>query len=153
MALRNRMHQQMKIEQMKIEDLDQIMMIEEQAFNVPWQRSFFEYDLKQQNRYCFVAKQDDIVLGYTNVWHFADEIQLANIAVRQENRKQGIGSSLLREVIKIAQQNQCRSIILEVRISNIAAQHMYEKFGFKSILVRKRYYPDGEEALVYKKNL
>ncbi|MBS4016467.1 MAG: ribosomal protein S18-alanine N-acetyltransferase [Candidatus Latescibacteria bacterium] len=138
---------------MTSQDLDQIILIEKQSFKIPWQRSFFEYDLKQNNRYCLVAKENDIVLGYANAWHFADEMQLANIAVKKEQRKQGVGSRLLQEVVNIAQENQCQSIILEVRISNTAAQYMYEKFGFKSIFVRKRYYPDGEEAIVYKKSL
>jgi ribosomal-protein-alanine N-acetyltransferase len=141
------------IERTTAADLDQVMQIEKESFKIPWQRSFFEYDLKQSNRYCLAAKENGIVLGYANAWHFGDEMQLANIAVKKEQRKQGIGRRLLQEVIKIAKENQCQSIILEVRISNTAAQYMYEKFGFKSIFVRKRYYPDGEEAIVYKRSL
>lgn len=141
------------IERMTENDLEQIIAIEKETFKQPWQRSFFEYDLQQPSRYCLVAKQNNIVLGYANIWHFADELQLANIAVKKEYRKQGIGTFFLQEIINIAKEKRCRSIILEVRISNTAAQYLYEKFGFRSIFIRKQYYPDGEEALVYKKSL
>lgn len=138
---------------MAISDLDQILQIEAQTFKTPWKRDFFEYDLHQPNRYCLVAKHDKIILAYAHIWHFADEMQLVNIAVRKEHRRSGIGTKLINEIIRIAKEEKCRSIILEVRISNVAAQLLYEKFGFRSIFVRKRYYPDGEEALVYKKSL
>ncbi|MEO0075390.1 MAG: ribosomal protein S18-alanine N-acetyltransferase [candidate division WOR-3 bacterium] len=138
------------IQKMTNKDLEQVLEIERESFAFPWQRSFFEYDLAQNNRYCLVAKKDERVVGYANLWHFADELQLANIAVSKKFRRQGIGSALLNQVIEIAKAKKCQSVFLEVRVSNITAQKLYEKFNFQPVFKRKRYYPDGEDAIIYR---
>jgi ribosomal-protein-alanine N-acetyltransferase len=143
----------MIIQKMKQEDLDQVMYIEQTSFKAPWKRSFFEYDLQHQGGYCYVAKEKEEILGYANAWYIADEMHLANIAVHLKHRHMGIGMQLLKKIIEVAQKNKCRSILLEVRISNLIAQKLYEKFGFIKLYTRKKYYPDGEEAIVYEKRL
>jgi ribosomal-protein-alanine N-acetyltransferase len=40
-----------------------------------------------------------------------------------------------------------------VRVSNEPAKSLYQKQGYKEVTVRKRYYPDGEDALIMQKNL
>ncbi|MCX7785426.1 MAG: ribosomal protein S18-alanine N-acetyltransferase [candidate division WOR-3 bacterium] len=143
----------MQIEPMTLEDLDQVMAIEKSCFVSPWKRSFFEYDICRKEAQCFVAKEKDKVIGYVDAWFIADEVHLANIAVAQEFRRQGIASQLLAKIIEIAQKKNCKKIFLEVRLSNIIAQKFYEKFGFRRIYQRKKYYPDGEDALIYEKVL
>lgn len=138
---------------MQLSDLDQVMTIEKASFPTPWKRSFFEYDLRRKGGYCFVAKENDEILGYVNAWHIGDELHLANIAVAGKSRHQGIGSALLTKIIDIALENNCTRIFLEVRVSNTIGQKFYEKFGFTTFYLRKKYYPDGEDAIVYGKNI
>ncbi len=138
---------------MKIDDLVQVMVIEQASFKDPWKRSFFEYDLKQKDGHCYIAKENKQIVGYIVAWHIIDEMHLANIAVATSYRHKGIGCQLLSRVINIAQKNKCKKIFLEVRISNTIAQKFYEKFGFCPIYQRKKYYPDGEEAIVYVKSI
>jgi ribosomal-protein-alanine N-acetyltransferase len=143
----------LKIKEMTLADLDQVMIIEQESFRIPWERSYFEYDLKRPGGYCYVAKEDGKTLGYVDAWHIADEMHLANIAVTESHRHKGIGSQLLSKIIQVARKNKCIEIFLEVRASNLIAQKFYEKFGFTAIYTRKKYYPDGEDAIVYQKQL
>lgn len=143
----------MKIVPMQLKDLDQVMEIENKSFAFPWKRSFFEYDLRRPNGCLLVAKQDDTILGYIDAWQIDDELHLANIAVAPDYRQQGIASKMILKLIEIAKKRHIKSIYLEVRVSNKIAQKLYEKFGFVNIYNRKNYYPDGEDAMVYKKSL
>lgn len=143
----------MRIEPMTLKDLDQVMAIEQTSFTSPWKRSFFEYDINRKDAQCFVAKEKDKVIGYVDAWFISDEVHLANIAVDKDFRRQGVASKLLSKIIEIAQQKNCQKILLEVRLSNVIAQKFYEKFGFKKVYQRPKYYPDGEDALIYEKAL
>jgi ribosomal-protein-alanine N-acetyltransferase len=143
----------MKIDKMQIGDLDKIMAIENASFVIPWKKSFFEYDLRRPDGYCYVAKGNDEILGYIDAWHIADELHLANLAVIDSSRHKGIGSQLLLKIVEVARINRCAKIFLEVRLTNIIAQKFYEKFGFHKLYHRKKYYPDGEDALIYEKEL
>lgn len=142
-----------KIVPMKQEDLDQVMAIEQVTFKDAWKRSFFEQTLKRKNSFSFVVKENNRVIGYMNAWQVEDEMNLDNIAVAEIYRNKGIGSQLMSKLIEISKENRCKKIFLEVRISNIAAQKLYQKFGFERLYSRKKYYPDGEEAIVYRKIL
>jgi ribosomal-protein-alanine N-acetyltransferase len=143
----------MKIEPMKLEDLDQVMIIEQASFKQPWERSFFKYDLKRPGGHLFVAKDGDEILGYIDAWQITDEMHLANIAVTLNYRHIGIASQLLSKLIELAKENNCQDIFLEVRASNEIAQKFYEKFGFVKGYKREKYYPDGEDAIIYRKRL
>ena len=65
----------------------------------------------------------------------------------------GIGSKLYLTLENKTKELNAREILLEVRKSNIKAQKFYEKFGFKEIFVRPKYYKNGEDALILRKEL
>jgi ribosomal-protein-alanine N-acetyltransferase len=87
------------------------------------------------------------VLGYVLFWHVVDEIHLLNVAVTPASRRQGIGRALVEHVIGYARSNEAARVLLEVRVSNLAAIRLYEAFGFESFNVRRQYYSDGEDGL------
>ena len=79
---------------------------------------------------------------------------LISIAVLAPYRRRGIGSSLLRATIEAAREiYDVDSIYLEVRVSNMPAIKLYEKFGFRKVRRIKSYYRDGEDAYVMVKRL
>lgn len=95
------------------------------------------------------AAQGQLILGYAGLWFLADEAHLANIAVREAYRRRGIGELLLSRCIELAGELNARSITLEVRVSNLAAQALYEKYGFAPVGTRRGYYTDNkEDALI-----
>jgi ribosomal-protein-alanine N-acetyltransferase len=90
-----------------------------------------------------------LILGFAAVWFMADEAHLANIAVREACRQQGVGEHLLISVIRLAVERGARFITLEVRASNQAAQALYAKYGFDEVGIRHGYYSDnGEDAVL-----
>jgi ribosomal-protein-alanine N-acetyltransferase len=72
------------------------------------------------------------------------------IYVDPEFRNQGIGTDLFSKLVRIVfDDHKTENLFLEVRVSNIGAQKLYEKFGMKKSKVKRSYYSDGEDALVY----
>jgi ribosomal-protein-alanine N-acetyltransferase len=89
------------------------------------------------------------VVGYTGLWLMVDEAHITTIAVHPKYRGAGLGELLLVRMIDTAQEIGARWLTLEVRKSNYVAQRLYEKYTFKEMGVRRRYYSDnGEDALV-----
>jgi ribosomal-protein-alanine N-acetyltransferase len=78
----------------------------------------------------------------------ADEAHLANIAVREAYRHQGMGERLLIASIQLAIEHNARFITLEVRASNKIAQALYRKYGLIEVGTRRSYYLDNKEDAV-----
>jgi [ribosomal protein S18]-alanine N-acetyltransferase len=84
----------------------------------------------------------------------ADEIQILNLAVHPDYRRQGVGRHLMQFLLLHAQEKKVLSIFLEVRPSNRAAQALYRSLGFEVIHRRPGYYgPEGEDALVLQRSV
>jgi ribosomal-protein-alanine N-acetyltransferase len=94
------------------------------------------------------AGQGEKVLGFAGLWFMADEAHLANIAVRQDCRRKGVGELLLVAVINLAIEQKARFITLEVRASNKEAQALYSKYGLIEAGTRRGYYMDNKEDAV-----
>ncbi len=93
-----------------------------------------------------VADIGAMVVGYVVLVYREEEAKIMSIAVKKEFRRRGIGKMLLREAIKKAREKGAKRLLLEVRVSNIAAQELYKKFGFRVAGVIESYYSDGESA-------
>ena len=93
------------------------------------------------------AGRSDIV-GYVSVWYQGEEAHITEIAVREKLRGRGIGELLLIGSLGAAVGYGSRVMTLEARVSNFIAQNLYEKYGFKSVGIRKGYYSDNREDAV-----
>jgi ribosomal-protein-alanine N-acetyltransferase len=89
-----------------------------------------------------------LILGFAGLWFMADEAHLANIAVRESYRQQGVGERLLISAIKLAMEHNANIITLEVRASNRTARALYKKYGFAEVGIRPAYYTDNKEDAV-----
>ena len=137
------------IKPMGLHDIDQIMEIENVSFPTPWHEKIFELELKKPRTLQLVCKKDSKITGYLVSWMMYDEIHILNIAVHPDFRRNGIAKQLIDYTINHFANKGAIAVILEVRTSNIAAQNLYEKLGFKLLRARKSYYTDtGEDALV-----
>jgi len=89
------------------------------------------------------------IVGYAGLWLMTDEAHITTIAVDPDYQGYSIGELLLLGLIDRAQQIGARWLTLEVRTSNKVAQNLYEKYTFKEMGLRRRYYSDNnEDALV-----
>lgn len=143
-----------KIVRMSKEHLDDIMIVENLSFSSPWSKKSFETELENDSAVYFAAVDgSERAVAYGGFWLVCGEGQITNIAVHPDFRERGIGKKILLEMIENAIGSGAQSITLEVRQSNAAAQKLYSGLGFKNVGMRKRYYADGENALLMTKKL
>jgi ribosomal-protein-alanine N-acetyltransferase len=131
--------------------LDGVLEIEEASFNNPTTREWYERELDRPE-VCFIyvlRTPESPVAAFCAFWRVADQAHINNLAVRPEVRRRGLGSQLLQWVIAEARRLGAATLSLEVRRSNIAAQRLYLRAGFREEAVRKSYYTQPvEDALV-----
>lgn len=140
---------QLVIEPMREEDIPQIMRIERMCFPTPWHENAFYAELHHEPACYLVAKVDGQVVGYGGMWVIMDEAHITTLAVKPGYRRQHIGERLLLALLEVALARRARRVTLEVRMSNIPAQNLYAKYGFRAVAIRKGYYADTrEDALI-----
>ncbi len=135
---------------MRMEDIPAICAIEQEAFPTPWSYEAFRNELIH-NFYAhyLVMQWKDEVIGYGGMWTVMDEAHVTNIAIRKDFRGKKLGNRLMAEIQETARLLGAKKMMLEVRPSNIVAQQLYKKFGFRTCGVRKGYYTDNnEDALI-----
>ena len=89
------------------------------------------------------------ILGYGGFWLMVGEAHISTIAVQPKWRRRGIGELLLVAMLDRAIELEADMATLEVRVSNVTAQNLYHKYGFRQVGLRRRYYRDSnEDALI-----
>lgn len=136
-------------EDLSADHLSDVLEIERLSFKTPWSKFAFIHEIEFEKSVFKVLKLKGRLVGYGGFWHILDEIHISNIAIHPDYRRRGLGKMLLTHLLEEAVARGAAKASLEVRRSNTAARHMYEKLGFKVVTVRKNYYvPEGEDALV-----
>lgn len=133
-------------------DISSVVEIERQSQLEPWsERSFLE-ELGRLHSHMLAARLGSDTstpsrawaageaAGYLCYWCVADEVQILNIAVHPDFRRQGIAAALLAHAIEKGREKKVKLVTLEVRKSNDAARRLYESFGFKIVGERPNYY-------------
>ncbi len=140
----------LQIVPMRAGDLDAISAIERASFDSPWPPDAYRSELETNRlaQYLVVRAAAEIV-AYGGMWLMVDEAHVITFAVHPAWRRQQIGGRLLLAMLDIALDAGAREATLEVRLSNLPARRLYEKFGFRPVGLRPRYYNDnGEDALI-----
>jgi len=90
----------------------------------------------------------ELILGFMGLWLLVEEAHIVTLAVREGQRRRGLGELLLIAAIEMALAQELERMTLEVRRSNEAAVALYYKYGFTRVGVRSRYYENREDALI-----
>lgn len=96
----------------------------------------------------FIALVNNKRAGYVGSWLTLPNAEILNLFVSEYYRGLGIGLLLMDEVIMVCNDNEIENLTLEVRVSNEYAVKLYEGLGFKQGTIRKKYYQNGEDALL-----
>ncbi len=138
------------IDDMRLDDLDAVQAVERASFPVPWPANAFRHELTQnKNAHYIVAREGDHIVGYAGLWLSLDEAHVTTFAVLPEHRRRKIGERMLLSLFDRAERLGAEWLTLEVRASNLPAQRLYEKYGFRPAGIRRRYYSDNnEDALI-----
>jgi ribosomal-protein-alanine N-acetyltransferase len=137
-------------------DCGPIHDIEASSSTVPWSPDAIARELSNPNGFNFLAVTDDepAAAGFIFAAVVADELSIHNIATHSGMRRQGIARGLLEFVLDRARSRGALSAYLEVRSKNVPAITLYEKLGFQSVSVRKKYYSvDNDDAIIMCKKL
>jgi len=149
-------------EPMQQSDVATVAATERLVFTMPWSANAYSYELRANPlSHYYVARArvlprgldekglDPSIIGYGGFWMMLDEAHICTLGVHPDWRQRGVGELLLSTMIREAAALTAQVVTLEVRVSNVAAQRLYEKYGFIPVGVRKGYYSDnGEDALI-----
>ena len=138
-----------EIRRLTYADLPQVIAVERRAFPTPWSLAMFVLELSKPSGICLAAWREGadgapelcgylICSRYDTIWH------VMNVSVDPSVRRAGIATSLLDAVIARIGDPEAQ-FTLEVRVSNSPAISLYERFGFLTAGVRRRYYQDNQE--------
>ncbi|MFH2033944.1 MAG: ribosomal protein S18-alanine N-acetyltransferase [Candidatus Margulisiibacteriota bacterium] len=130
----------MKTEKAKKDDLKSIVEIEKLSFDHPWTEETLEESIDKT----WAVKIENKIVAFIIYELIIDEIHIIHMAVHPDYRRKGIAKKMIEKALS----EKAKVAFLEVRKENTPAQRLYESFGFKEISRRKKYYPDGADALV-----
>ena len=136
---------------MRPEDVPEVLSIERASFTTPWSGTLFMNEIYKPLSVAKVMRSGENIVGYICADQVLDEGHILNVTVHPEHRRRGMAAHMVAHVIGLLAGRACKTIYLEVRMSNEAGLRMYEKSGFTMISVRKRYYTSPEEDAVIMK--
>ena len=136
------------------EDLNEIAALERECFpSDPWNVRMLAESFLSGRFFGSLLEEEGVITAYGGISFVEDEAELELIATAEMYRRCGRAEKILHDLFEGAIQRGIKRIFLEVRVSNSSALMMYLKNGFQGIYARSRYYPDGEDAIVMKKEL
>lgn len=141
------------IRQARIEDIQQMLVIEQTFGKDAWNKQQFLSELTNEYATYIVALDQQTIVGYCGEVSMIDQADIQTIAVSPLYRSQGIGYQLLSSMIGHLKSENIKEIFLEVDVTNHIAIALYQKFKFQTIGKRKNYYANGNDALVMRKEI
>jgi ribosomal-protein-alanine N-acetyltransferase len=130
--------------------LDAVVAMERRAYEHPWTHGNFADSLRAGYQAQLLCA-GDVLLGYFVAMRGVDEVHLLNITVDPDCQGQGWGRVMLDALSLWSRSQGAEWLWLEVRTSNLRAQQVYERYGYRRVGERKHYYParvGREDAIV-----
>lgn len=136
------------VRKMEFRDIKKVVELEEKYLLESLGEKLLASELSEKNNGVsfYVIENDDVVIGYIGRYYFSQEAEVLNFVVDESYQRQGYGQKLFDKMVE--DMKDVKKITLEVRASNIKGINFYTKNGFKQVGVRKRYYKNGEDALL-----
>ena len=133
---------------------EKIAEVNEKYFPDGWNLNVLKESFNSGRFFVFGAfNEKEELVAYISYSVAADSADIEDVFVIPEERGKKISSLLADKTLKDLKEKGVREVFLEVREKNSVARNLYEKFGFYIVSVRKKYYNDGENAVIYRKEL
>ncbi len=133
-------------------DAEAIAELEKACIECPWSERQIAESIKDNGYTFFVAKYEDMLVGYIGCNWCLDEGNICNVAVSEKMRRNGIATLLINELCIEADNRGAGKLFLEVNENNVSAKSLYEKLGFVTLYRRPNYY-GSDSALVMVKEI
>jgi ribosomal-protein-alanine N-acetyltransferase len=128
-------------------DLPNIALIENSSFDQPYPLDLLKKLSLQHGGSFLVAEENGTLLGYCVASLNRGAAHLISIGVLRESRRKGVGTSLLKHLVRFLLNHGVDELWLEVKSENNEAVSLYERFGFERMNIVQDYYSDGSAAL------
>ena len=141
---------------LKFEYCERVAEIAKKCLPECWSLNGVQDVLRYNHNIYYVAKDldKDEVIAFAGIMVVVDEVELLNIAVEEEYRRQGVAQMLLSQLIVESKNSGAYRMLLEVRKSNLGARHFYSKNRFGILGERKNYYSNpNEDAIIMERVL
>jgi ribosomal-protein-alanine acetyltransferase len=129
-----------------------VLSIEEQNSDYPWSQLQFTTSIENNDNLCYCLSLNGKTVGYLIAMLAVDIVDILNIGIDPDYKRQGHGTALLNHLIKELKKRSIREILLEVRAANKSAIQFYKRQGFKEISVRKNYYTKNSKNQSYRED-
>lgn len=137
-----------EISTMMLNDLEQIKKNLQTDFDDFWNFKIFKEELANNNSMYLILRYENEIVSFGGIKIILDEADIMNIVTKKDKRNQGFAKFLLNELIAIAEEQNCKTITLEVDENNLPAINLYKDFDFKEVGKRKNYYKNGNTAIL-----
>ena len=134
----------MTVEKLTAAHLSAVAELEAVCFADPWSEKALVL-LVSDGAYGAVCFSEGRAMAYGGVVWAPDEGQITNIATHPDARRNGMGAAILEHLIAEARSRGCEQLSLEVRVSNIPAIALYERYGFVKMGIRRGFYKHPTE--------
>ena len=131
-----------------VADLPAILAVERSCYDQPWSDRQFRDELVNIYGHIDLLLADGELAGYHCWWLLCGELHVLNLATAPAFRRRGVAAKLLQTALAAAARQGLERALLEVRAGNEPAISLYRRFGFRESGRRRRYYADGEDALL-----
>lgn len=125
-----------------------LLPIENECFEFPWTEKIMQEEFENNDRFYYIAKVKDEIVGYIGIWNTGDDLNILKIAVIPRFRNLSIGQKLIETAVNLRNEKGFKQLFLEVDDKNEKAINLYKKCGFEVASIRKRYYQNGDDCLV-----
>ena len=134
-------------------DIDVVDPLEQELFPLdPWSIDQWWRELAQLHNHYFVVESAGELCGYAGLSISGSDADIQTIAIADSFQGKGIGRKLLNQLVARSRELGVTYIFLEVRSDNTSALSMYSSFGFAEISKRAKYYPDGTDAVILRRD-
>lgn len=139
----------MRFRKWTADDIIPLAKLEQEIFPDPWSVYAITEALMHDLFHGTILESDDgQIIGYYGFYSFPPEAHVANVAIVPSFQGKGFGKLLFEKLLEEAENLDDIDLTLEVRPSNEKAVRLYETHGFATEGRRKKYYGDGEDALI-----
>ncbi len=128
-------------------DMPEVLEIERRSFEYPWSKADFVRALQHRNALGQVAEIDDRVVGFMVFALYGTRIELWNLAVAPDCRRQGVGRAMIAERLKALSAQRRHMLAANVREHNLAAQVFFRELAFRCVAVMRRFYDDTPDGV------
>ena len=137
----------LSVRQAQVKDISQILLLEQSLYQgkQPWNSMAFHTEISRNDSLYLVVLQTKSLIGLIGVRFDSSNAHITNLMVDSAWQKKGIGTYLIKKVIEIAKNKNCKELSLEVKDNNLTAQNLYYKLGFTVSFVWPNYYQSSHQ--------